>query len=96
MTFENGLQSKSANSSSTQIDVLNPHCREINQIDVNFQLQKSLDIFDKISADKTWSKKDKELKVSPLMGLKGVCSEHIHLYPGIGRFSMKSISKSGW
>ena len=29
MTFKNGLQSKSANSSSTQLDVLNPQCREL-------------------------------------------------------------------
>ena len=29
MTFENGLQSKSANSSSTKIDVLNPHWHKL-------------------------------------------------------------------
>ena len=40
---------------------------KINLIDVNFHHQKSLDIFDKHSADKIWSKKDKEWKVSPLM-----------------------------
>ena len=40
---------------------------QINPIIVNFHLQKSLDIFDKNSADKIWSKKDKEIKVSPLM-----------------------------
>ena len=33
--------------------------RQINTIDVNFHLQKSLEIFDKNSADKIWSKKDK-------------------------------------
>ena len=30
-----------------------------NPIDVNFHLQKSLEIFDENSADKIWSKKDK-------------------------------------
>ena len=33
--------------------------RQINSIDVNFHLQKSLDILDKNSADKIWSKKNK-------------------------------------
>ena len=33
---------------------------QINPIDVNFYLQKSVDIFDKNSADKIWSKKDKD------------------------------------
>ena len=32
---------------------------QINLIDVNFHLQKSLEIFNKKSADKIWSKKDK-------------------------------------
>ena len=32
---------------------------QINPIDVNFHLQKSLEIFDKNSVDKMWSKKDK-------------------------------------
>ena len=36
--------------------------RQINLIDVNFYLQKSLEIFDKNSADKIWSKKDKGSK----------------------------------
>ena len=40
---------------------------QINRIDVNFHLQKSLEIFDENSADKIWSKKDKEIKVSPFM-----------------------------
>ena len=31
---------------------------KINLIDVNFHLQKSLEIFDKNEADKVWSKKD--------------------------------------
>ena len=35
------------------------------QIDVNFHLQKRLEIFDKESADKVQSKKDKGIKVSP-------------------------------
>ena len=43
---------------------------QINPIDVNFHLQKSLEIFDKNSADKIWSKKDKEIKVSPLMPIR--------------------------
>ena len=33
---------------------------KLNLIDVNFHLQKSLEIFDKHSADKIWSKKDKK------------------------------------
>ena len=45
----------------------------INPIDVNFHLQKSLEIFDKNSADKIWSKKDKEMKVSPLMPIRAGC-----------------------
>ena len=32
---------------------------QINTIDVNFHLQKSLEFFDRNSADKIWSKKDK-------------------------------------
>ena len=32
---------------------------QINPIDVNFHLQKSLEIFDKNSVDQMWSKKDK-------------------------------------
>ena len=43
---------------------------QINPIDVNFHLQKSLEMFDKNSADKIWSKKDKEWKVSSLMPIK--------------------------
>ena len=42
----------------------------VNLIDVNFLLQKSLEIFDKISADKIWPKKDKEWKVYPLMPIR--------------------------
>ena len=50
---------------------------QINPIVVNFYLQKSLEIFDKNSADKIWSKKDKEIKVSPLMPIRvnGVVEE---------------------
>ena len=43
---------------------------QINPIDVNFHLEKSLATFDKNSADKIWSKKDKEIKVSPLMPIR--------------------------
>ena len=43
---------------------------QINPFDVNFYLQKSLEIFDKNSADKIWSKKDKEIKVFPLMPIR--------------------------
>ena len=32
---------------------------QINSINLNFHLQTSLEIFDKNSADKIWSKKDK-------------------------------------
>ena len=39
----------------------------IRLIDVIFHLQKILEIFDKHSADKIWSKKDKEWKVPSLM-----------------------------
>ena len=43
---------------------------QINPIDVNFHLQKSLEIFDKKSAYKIWSKYDKESKFSPLMPIR--------------------------
>ena len=43
---------------------------QINPIDVNFQLQKSLEIFDKILADKIGSKNDKEIKVHPVMQIR--------------------------
>ena len=43
---------------------------QINPTDVNFHLQKSLEFFDKNSAGKIWSKKDKEIKVSPLMPIR--------------------------
>ena len=37
----------------------------IDPIDVNFHLQKSLEIFEKNSTDKIWSNKDKGIKMSP-------------------------------
>ena len=43
---------------------------EINPIDVNFHLQKSLEIVDKNSADKMLSKKCNEIKGSPLIPIK--------------------------
>ena len=43
---------------------------QINPIDVNFHLQKSLKIVDKNSADKIWSKKDKEWKKPCLMPIR--------------------------
>ena len=41
-----------------------------NPIDVNFHLQKSLEIFDKKSADKFWSKKERGWKVPSLMPIR--------------------------
>ena len=38
---------------------------QISPIDANFHPQKSLEIFDKNSADKIWSKKDKRDKSIP-------------------------------
>ena len=43
---------------------------QINPIDVNFHLQKSLEISDKNSADKLWSKKDRGWKVPSLMPIR--------------------------
>ena len=43
---------------------------QINLIDINFHLQKSLEFYDKNSAVKIWSKNDKEIKVSPLMPIR--------------------------
>ena len=43
---------------------------QINPIDVNFHLQNFFENFDENSADKIWSKKDKVIKVSPLMPLR--------------------------
>ena len=38
---------------------------QINPIDVNFHLQKSLEFVEKNLAEKIWIEKDKEIKVSP-------------------------------
>ena len=43
---------------------------QINPIDVNFHLQFFLEIFDKNSADKVKSKKDKGIKVPSLMPIR--------------------------
>ena len=43
---------------------------QINPIDVNFNLQKHLEMFDKGSADQIWSKKDKEMELSSLMPIR--------------------------
>ena len=43
---------------------------QINSIDVNFHLQKSLEIFDEYLADKIQSKKDKGIKVPSLMPIR--------------------------
>ena len=43
---------------------------QINPIDVNFHLKKSLEIFDKNSADKTQFKKDKGIKVLSLTPIR--------------------------
>ena len=56
---------------------------QINPIAVNFHLQKSLEIFDNNSADKIWSKKNKETKVSPLMSIR------VNVYS-------KEISQENW
>jgi hypothetical protein len=43
---------------------------QIDPIDVNFHLQKSLEIFDKNSAYKIRSKKNKEWKETPLIPIR--------------------------
>ena len=43
---------------------------KLNSIDVNFLLQKSLEIFGENSADKIQSKKDKRIKVPYLMPIR--------------------------
>ena len=55
-----------------------------NPIDVNFHLQKSLEIFDKNKAYKIRSKNDKEIKISPLMPIrvKGYCIASLDIYLG--------------
>ena len=47
---------------------------QINPIDVNFHLKRSLEIVDTKSEDKIWSKKDKEIKMSPLMPNRVNCT----------------------
>ena len=49
---------------------------QINPNDVNFHLQKSLEIFGENSADKVQSKKDKGIKVYPLCQLGLIQSVH--------------------
>ena len=49
---------------------------QINQIDVNFQLQKILEIFDKNSADKIWFKQDKGMGKSTDSCQLGLTSAH--------------------
>ena len=55
---------------ATEEDSINFAGCQINPNDVNFHLQKSLVMFDQNSAKKTWSKKDKKIKVSPLMPIR--------------------------
>ena len=43
---------------------------QINLVDVNFHLQKRLETFDKKSADKVKSEKDKGIKVPSLMPIR--------------------------
>ena len=43
---------------------------QINLIDVNFHLQKSLEVFDENSADKIQSKKDKGINVPSLLPIR--------------------------
>ena len=43
---------------------------QLNPIDVNFHLQKVWQFLMLISADKIWSKKNKEIKVSPLTPIR--------------------------
>ena len=47
---------------------------QINPIDVNFHLKRSLEIVDTKSEDKIWSKKDKEIKMSTLMPNRVNCT----------------------
>ena len=56
-----------------------------------FYLQKSLEIFDKNSADKIWPKKDKEIKVSPFMPIR-VKMRYINL---INRWKLDNPTTSG-
>ena len=63
---------------------------QIHPIDVNFHLQKSLEIFDKKSADKIWSKNDEGIEVSPLMPIRDnimICGKYVHVKEHILQFS---------
>ena len=55
---------------------------QIDPIDIHFHLQKSLQIFDKNSVDKMWSKKDKGVKVPSLMPIRVNYGMYIGLSPG--------------
>ena len=73
MSYERGSlwkQEKWSSLALPRLNCLNELGCQIRPIDDNFHLQKSCEIFDKNSADKIWSKKDKEWKVSPLMAIK--------------------------
>ena len=54
---------------------------QINPIDVNFHLKKSLEILEKKSADKLWSKKDKEIKVSPFVLIRVNLGRYLQFCP---------------
>ena len=64
---------------------------QINPIDVNFHLQKSLEIFDKNSACKIWSKNDKEIKVSPFMPIRVKSTAIKVIYPKYYILSNESL-----
>ena len=54
---------------------------QINPIDVNFYLQKNFEMFDKNSADKIWSKKDKEIKVSSFIPIRVNLGRYLQFCP---------------
>ena len=49
---------------------------QIELIYVNFPIQKILEFFNTNSANKIWSKKDKEIKVSPLKTIEAKTITH--------------------
>ena len=60
-----------------------------------FHLQKSLEIFDKDSADKIWSKTDKEIKPSPLMPIRVKGLDYLGvIHRVIWNFHLFAIHKS--
>ena len=59
-----------------------------NPIDVNFHLQKSLESFDKNSADKVWSKKDRGWKVPFLMPISVNFGTFVSFLDGLFRNRM--------